>query len=215
MVVLTMLYNLEEHRMTVLEHVRFSRPSARGPRGSGVFHQAELPRKQRRTGDMWTDAAIETLRRMALEGKSASSIAVALGAPSRNAVIVSARHGAAATPRDRSHRLSFVETSRCPRDSARAEAGMGLRRSPGRRDVKGRPPGDQRKRLPLADWGPDNRRVRLLRHSDGEGPLILRRPLPDGLQAAEFAGLGRPAIRGHRVQGCLEPQLAACFPRLG
>jgi len=36
---------------------------------------------------MWTDAAIETLRQMALEGKSASSIAVALGAPSRNAVI--------------------------------------------------------------------------------------------------------------------------------
>jgi GcrA cell cycle regulator len=36
---------------------------------------------------MWTDAAIETLRQMALEGKSASSIALALGAPSRNAVI--------------------------------------------------------------------------------------------------------------------------------
>ena len=36
---------------------------------------------------MWTDAAIETLRQMALEGKSASSIAAALGAPSRNAVI--------------------------------------------------------------------------------------------------------------------------------
>ena len=36
---------------------------------------------------MWTDAAIETLRQMALEGKSASSIAAVLGAPSRNAVI--------------------------------------------------------------------------------------------------------------------------------
>ena len=36
---------------------------------------------------MWTEAAIETLRQMALEGKSASSIAAALGAPSRNAVI--------------------------------------------------------------------------------------------------------------------------------
>jgi GcrA cell cycle regulator len=36
---------------------------------------------------MWTDAAIETLRRMALEGKSASTIAAVLGAPSRNAVI--------------------------------------------------------------------------------------------------------------------------------
>jgi GcrA cell cycle regulator len=36
---------------------------------------------------MWTEAAIETLRQLALEGKSASSIAAALGAPSRNAVI--------------------------------------------------------------------------------------------------------------------------------
>jgi GcrA cell cycle regulator len=36
---------------------------------------------------MWTDAAIETLRQLALEGKSASAIAAALGAPSRNAVI--------------------------------------------------------------------------------------------------------------------------------
>lgn len=36
---------------------------------------------------MWTEAAIETLRQLALEGKSASAIAAALGAPSRNAVI--------------------------------------------------------------------------------------------------------------------------------
>jgi GcrA cell cycle regulator len=36
---------------------------------------------------MWTDEAIDTLRRLAHEGRSASSIAAALGAPSRNAVI--------------------------------------------------------------------------------------------------------------------------------
>jgi GcrA cell cycle regulator len=36
---------------------------------------------------MWTEATIESLRQLALEGKSASLIAVALGAPSRNAVI--------------------------------------------------------------------------------------------------------------------------------
>src|SRR5690242_17091641 len=36
---------------------------------------------------MWTEATIETLRRLALEGKSASVIAAAIGAPSRNAVI--------------------------------------------------------------------------------------------------------------------------------
>src|ERR1700759_1598480 len=53
----------------------------------GIFHQADLRQKQRRGVDMWTEMAIETLRQMALEGKSASSIAVAIGAPSRNAVI--------------------------------------------------------------------------------------------------------------------------------
>jgi GcrA cell cycle regulator len=36
---------------------------------------------------MWTEAAIETLRQLALEGKSASTIAAALGVTSRNAVI--------------------------------------------------------------------------------------------------------------------------------
>jgi GcrA cell cycle regulator len=36
---------------------------------------------------IWTDEAIDTLKRLALEGRSASSIAAALGAPSRNAVI--------------------------------------------------------------------------------------------------------------------------------
>jgi GcrA cell cycle regulator len=36
---------------------------------------------------MWTEEAIETLRQLALAGISASRIAVALGAPSRNAVI--------------------------------------------------------------------------------------------------------------------------------
>src|SRR6516165_3904951 len=36
---------------------------------------------------MWTEQAIETLRKLALEGRSAAWIAAALGAPSRNAVI--------------------------------------------------------------------------------------------------------------------------------
>ena len=36
---------------------------------------------------MWTEQAVETLRRLALEGRSAAWIAAALGAPSRNAVI--------------------------------------------------------------------------------------------------------------------------------
>jgi GcrA cell cycle regulator len=37
--------------------------------------------------DIWTADAIEALRQLALEGRSASAIAAALGAPSRNAVI--------------------------------------------------------------------------------------------------------------------------------
>jgi GcrA cell cycle regulator len=151
---------------------------------------------------MWTDAAIETLRRMALEGKSASSIAMALGAPSRNAVIGKANrigvkltghiHCVAprasrpsterpAETRDRPHRRSSMEASRCSRCPARAKAGMGLRPGPGRGDVEGRARGDRRKQLPMADWRPDKRGIRLLRHSDGEGPLVLRRTLPDGL----------------------------------
>jgi len=36
---------------------------------------------------MWTDQAVETLRKLAFEGRSAAWIAAALGAPSRNAVI--------------------------------------------------------------------------------------------------------------------------------
>jgi hypothetical protein len=42
MIVLTMLYNLEEQPMTVLEHTKAQRQIGPGPRGSDVFHQAEL-----------------------------------------------------------------------------------------------------------------------------------------------------------------------------
>src|SRR5271155_768128 len=37
--------------------------------------------------ELWTEDTIEALRQLALEGRSASAIAAALGAPSRNAVI--------------------------------------------------------------------------------------------------------------------------------
>src|SRR5580658_10055434 len=37
--------------------------------------------------DIWTADAVEALRQLALEGRSASAIAAAIGAPSRNAVI--------------------------------------------------------------------------------------------------------------------------------
>ena len=84
---------------------------------------------------MWTDAAIETLRQMALEGKSASTIAAVLGASSRNAVIGKANrigvkltgnlhcsaprasrpnHGAPATTRYRSHRGALGKRASVP-----------------------------------------------------------------------------------------------------
>ncbi len=97
---------------------------------------------------MWTDAAIETLRQMALEGRSASAIAVALGAPSRNAVIGKANrigvkltgHVQCSAPRpprsvtERPRRPaiarteSSMEARRRPGRPAREEAGMGVRR---------------------------------------------------------------------------------------
>ncbi|HXZ15739.1 MAG TPA: GcrA family cell cycle regulator, partial [Roseiarcus sp.] len=36
---------------------------------------------------MWTEQTVETLRKLALEGRSAAWIAAAIGAPSRSAVI--------------------------------------------------------------------------------------------------------------------------------
>ena len=107
---------------------------------------------------MWTEAAIETLRQLALEGKSASTIAAALGAPSRNAVIGKANRigikltghvhcSAPRAPRASAGRprrpaiarteLCTVEASRRPRPPARTEADLALCRGPGRRDVEG------------------------------------------------------------------------------
>jgi GcrA cell cycle regulator len=146
---------------------------------------------------MWTDAAIETLRQMALEGKSASTIAVALGAPSRNAVIGKANrigvkltgniHGSAPrAPRsnaDRPRRPAIARTESLgrraivpavPRERKPAwlfaEAQVGEMLKVGFEEIR-----------EDADRRSDERRVCLLRHSDGEGPLLLRRPLPDGL----------------------------------
>jgi GcrA cell cycle regulator len=57
--------------------------------GSFHFLRSVAPRGGN-TGDrdmLWTEEAIEVLKRLALEGRSASVIALALGAASRNAVI--------------------------------------------------------------------------------------------------------------------------------
>jgi len=63
---------------------------------------------------LWTDEAVETLKKLALEGRSASAIAAELGAASRNAVIGKASRigitlkGGGASPR----RASSASSSR-------------------------------------------------------------------------------------------------------
>ena len=216
--------------MTVMEHMTGS--ASHRPCGAGeatFFTKLNCHRSNGGRGICGPRRRSRLLRQMALEGKSASSIAAALGAPSRNAVIGKAnrigvkltgnihcsapRASRPSTVRPRRPAIArtefVVEARRRPRHPARAEAGMAFRRSPGRGDVEGRARGDPRRLLPMAARRSNERGVRLLRRSDREGSLLLRRPLPDGLQAAEFASLGRRALRGHRVHGRLKPQLAA------
>ena len=161
----------------------------------------------------WTAEAIEDLKRLALEGRSASSIAAALGVPSRNAVIgkasrigiklngggraavsgetrASARR--AAIGRHASTRLRQAKLRRCslsapPQPGRGREAAWTLRRSRGRRDAAAEVRGHSRIRLSMAarrsqEWG-----VRLLRAHAGQGPVVLRRPLSDGLSSAAGA----------------------------
>ena len=183
---------------------------------------------------MWTEAAIENseangARRKKREhhccgaGRAIAQRRDRQGEPDRRqadrqhpllgAASGSAEHRAAATTRDRPHGVA-VEASRRPRHPARAEAGMGIRGGAGRRDVEGGARGDPRELLPMAARRSNERGVRLLRRSDGEGPLLLRRPLPDGLQAAEFASLGRRALRGDRVHCRLRPRSRLDFSEL-
>ena len=173
---------------------------------------------------MWTDAAIETLRRMALEGKSASTIAAVLGASSRNAVIGKAnrigvkltgnihclapRAARPSVERVRRHWAISPASMRLPGAAAVpavqrerkptwafAQAQVGEMLNIGLEEIN-----ENACRWPVGD--PQRRRIRLLRHSVRQGPLLLRRTLPDGLQAAEFPGPGRPsasvALEFHR-----------------
>ena len=152
--------------------------------------------------DMWTEAAIETSQTIGARRKKreqhrcGARRAVAQrrdrqGEPDRHqayrqralfgAPSAAGEHGAAAAAGDRSHRFCFMEAGRRPRPPARTEADMALCRGPGRRDVEGGARGYRRRRLPMAARRSNERGFRLLRRSDGEGPLLLRRTLPDGL----------------------------------
>ena len=99
---------------------------------------------------MWTEQTVETLKKFAFEGKSASWIAVALGAPSRNAVIGKANRigiklngGTGPRPSKRAPAEPPAEIpwgrSRSPRTKARrARKGDDAPRSPGDRRTPAR-----------------------------------------------------------------------------
>ncbi len=162
---------------------------------------------------LWTAEAVEDLKKLALEGKSASHISAALGVGSRNAVIGKASRigiklsgGGRASVRGKgrpvrlgpngrqrltlgpapTHKAPAVAAARDPQVSpgeGRA-AWTGLWRSRDRRDATAAVRGNSRIRLPVAARRSEERGLRLLRAHAGGGPVLLRRPLPDGLPVA-------------------------------
>src|SRR5579864_4277116 len=157
----------------------------------------------------WTAEAVEDLKRLALEGRSASVIAAAVGAASRNAVIGKANRigiklngwGAAGLRKAqaRADRAQWA-MPHAQSDGVRPRAARALGVVPGSgrgdreaREAAGEIRGHSRIRLPMAAWRPESGGVRLLRTRGPEGPVLLRRPLPDGLPGAGGAGEAEPA----------------------
>ena len=165
---------------------------------------------------LWTAEAVEDLKKLALEGKSASHISAALGVGSRNAVIGKASRigiklsgGGGASVRGkgppRAARLQWApaHTTRPNADAQRSGAaaardpqrlaggrqggGEELWRSRDRRDATAAVGGHSRIRLPVAAGRSEERRFRLLRAHAGRRAVLLRRPLPNGLSVAAAA----------------------------
>ena len=145
---------------------------------------------------LWTAEAVEDLKRLALEGKSASHIAAALGVGSRNAVIGKASRigiklngggrasgrgktqARAARPQWAARPLPSAQRQRAARRRARRSrspglaggrrgGGMELWRRRDRRDATGAVRGHSRIRLPVAARRSEERRFRLLRAHAG------------------------------------------------
>ena len=168
---------------------------------------------------MWTEEAVESLRKLALEGMSASVIAAALGAESRNAVIGKANRigvrlagvggRAPAAGRNAAPLARLLSPWPIPRSTAGVPSPPFARRGdpPGglRGPKSGRCGGcgsrTRRRRLPVAARRSGRRRFRLLRTRAGRRALVLRRPLPNGLPPAR--GPGGPA-RARRISPCRE-----------
>lgn len=157
---------------------------------------------------MWTEQSIESLRRFANEGKSAAWIAVALGAPSRNAVIGKAnRIGVKLNggPVRSSLEPPRPETAWGPKrarsiaDNSRMEGRLGQApRARSASRARGRVPAISREKLRLDRWMyataevGEMRRIALAEIAEVE----CRWPIGDPLQE-DFAYCGLAVAKGH------------------
>jgi GcrA cell cycle regulator len=169
-------------------------PFSGGERRAGNHRGAQM---------LWTDEAVEALKRLAHEGRSASVIAQALGAPSRNSVIGKANRigiklgggrafAPSATPPAEMYQTQSA-AGPCPRPDARKQ-----RSAPARsRDLRIKPGEEPAWSLAEAEVG-EMRRVRF----EEIRAFVCRWPLGDpmsgdfaycGLEAAN----GRPYCAGH------------------
>ena len=179
---------------------------------------------------LWTAEAVEDLKKLALEGKSASHISAALGVGSRNAVIGKAsRIGiklngggpgslrgkaparavrsqwASASLHSAKRRQPWLRRCRRSRSPAlaggRQAGGEELWRSRDRRDATAAVRGDSRLRLPVAAGRSEKRRFRVLRAHAGRRAVVLRRALPNGLSLAASRDRLRGSGKGSAPSG--------------
>ena len=173
---------------------------------------------------LWTAEAVEDLKKLALEGKSASHISAALGVGSRNAVIGKASRigikldggGRGSVQREGPARAARPRWATVPLRAAQRRRAR-LRRGAAARDLQVSPgdgaAGEELCGQPKSErcggcgwrtfvnppagghWGSEKRRFRLLRAHAGRRAVLLRRPLPNGLSVAAGSA-GRSTAKG-------------------
>ena len=157
---------------------------------------------------MWTEQSIESLKRFANEGKSAAWIAVALGAPSRNAVIGKAnRIGVklnggpvrSGLEPPRPEAAWGPKRARSSADDSRSDGRLGQApRGPSVSRARTRVPAISREKSRVDRWMyataevGEMRRIALAQI----GEVECRWPIGDPLQE-DFAYCGLPIARGH------------------
>lgn len=153
---------------------------------------------------LWTDEAIEDLIRLALEGRSASFIAAALGAASRNAVIGKANRigvklngdGRASVPAGTSARTYRALLAALPRKPVPSRENLAPALSRDHRAIPGSGPGDREARkagsiFAEAEVG----EMRRVRFEEIRGSAC-RWPLGDP-RSEDFAYCGLKPAEGH------------------